>query len=178
MDDQEQTLLLSALLYEQGHPRRTQHILKVYTLARLLGEGENLAQDERRILNAAAILHDIPIRYCKLHCGGDAGQENQRRAAPKLVEQFLTQAGYRAEDTPQVLELVLRHHDYSAPHGGLLGLLIEADLIVNSYETDPSEKQLDVWENLFESEAGKALFSAYRQEAGRRRESRESTPGG
>ena len=111
MVDREQTLLLHALLYEQGHPRRTQHILKVYTLARMLGAEEALTAEEQSILNAAAILHDIPIRYCKLHCQGDAGQENQRRAAPKLVEEFLTRAGYLPEITPQVLELVLRHHD-------------------------------------------------------------------
>lgn len=169
MEDQEHALLLHALLYEQGHPRRTQHILKVYTLARLLGEGEKLTKKQREILNAAAILHDIPIRYCKIYCQGDAGQENQRRAAPKLVEEFLTQAGYPSEDTPKVLELVLRHHDYTRPHGGLLGLLIEADLIVNSYETDPGPKQLETWERLFQSQAGRALFSAYRQEAEMRR---------
>lgn len=162
MHDKEQTLLLQALLYEQGHPRRTQHILKVYALARLLGEEDGLTAEAQSILNAAAILHDIPIRYCKLHCQGDAGQENQRRAAPKLVEEFLTQAGYRPEDTPPVLELVLRHHDYSAPHGGLLGLLIEADLIVNSYETDPPLGQLDAWEPLFQSQTGRKLFAACR----------------
>lgn len=162
MYENEQTLLFQALLYEQGHPRRTQHILKVYALAALLGEREKLGEEGRRILNAAAILHDIPIRYCKLHCQGDAGQENQRRAAPKLVEEFLTQAGYPPEDVPPVLELVLRHHDYSAPHGGLLGLLIEADAIVNCYETDPAPRQLEIWEKLFQSPAGKELFAAYR----------------
>lgn len=162
MHDKEQTLLLQALLYEQGHPRRTQHILKVYALARLLGEEEGLTMEEQRVLNAAAILHDIPIRYCKLHCQGDAGQENQRRAAPKMVEAFLTQAGYPPEDIPPVLELVLRHHDYSAPHGGLLGLLIEADLIVNSYETHPTLGQLEAWEKLFQSQAGRQLFAACR----------------
>lgn len=169
MEDQEQTLLFHALLYEQGHPRRTQHILKVYALARLLGAREGIGEDERRILDAAAILHDIPIRYCKLHCGGDASQEKQRLAAPKLVEQFLLQAGYLHEDTPKVLELVLRHHDYTHPHGGLLGLLIEADLIVNSYEADPGPEQLEVWDRLFQSEAGKTLFSACKQEAAVRR---------
>lgn len=169
MKDPEQALLMNALLYEQGHLRRTQHILKVYALARLLGEGENLGEEERRILNGAAILHDIPIRYCKLHWGGDASQENQRKAAPKLVEEFLTEAGYLPEDTPKVLELVLRHHDYTRPHGGLLGLLIEADLIVNSYETDPVPEQMERWERLFQSQAGKALFAACKREAEERR---------
>ena len=33
MKKPETKLLLDALLYEEGHPRRTQHILKVYALA-------------------------------------------------------------------------------------------------------------------------------------------------
>lgn len=176
MDDQEQSLLLDALLYEQGHPRRTQHILKVYALARLLGEEEKMGKEERTVLNAAAILHDIPIRYCKIHCQGDAGQENQRKAAPRLVEEFLTRAGYPAQDVPQVVELVKRHHDYSGSQGGLLGLLIEADLIVNCYETDPAPEQMEVWKGLFRSEAGKALLDAYLQGAAVRTAGREKTP--
>lgn len=68
----ETELLYRALCYEEGHPRRTQHILKVYALARLLGAQENLSDEERQVLQAAAILHDIAIGYCKAHCGGDA----------------------------------------------------------------------------------------------------------
>ena len=36
----EAKLLYDALLYENGHLRRTQHILKVYGLAKMLGELE------------------------------------------------------------------------------------------------------------------------------------------
>ena len=36
MEDREAALLFSALCYEQGHARRTQHILKVYALAQML----------------------------------------------------------------------------------------------------------------------------------------------
>lgn len=161
--DQEQTLLLDALLYEDGHQRRTEHILKVYGLARLLGEAEGLETEKRMILQAAAILHDIPIKYCKEHCGGDACQENQRREAPRLVEAFLQQAGYPAQCTPRVLELVERHHDYSGSHGRLLGLLMEADLLVNCYEDPPSPECLEKLAPLFRTETGRRLLAAYRR---------------
>lgn len=55
----EAKLLYDALLYENGHLRRTQHILKVYGLAKMLGELENLPTHEQENLRAAAILHDI-----------------------------------------------------------------------------------------------------------------------
>lgn len=72
MQGNESTLLFRALCYEQGHERRTQHILKVYALAKLLGEAEGLDDEQRQLLQAAAILHDIPIRFCKEHYSGDA----------------------------------------------------------------------------------------------------------
>ena len=61
----EAKLLYDALLYEDGHLRRTQHILKVYGLAKILGELENLPTHEQENLRAAAILHDIAIKFCK-----------------------------------------------------------------------------------------------------------------
>ena len=104
MHDKEQTLLLQALLYEQGHPRRTQHILKVYALARLLGEEEGLPMEEQRVLNAAAILHAIPLRYCTPPCQGAAGQENPPPAAPTLVAALFPHARYPPHDIPPGLD--------------------------------------------------------------------------
>lgn len=135
----ENALLLHALIFEKGHPRRTQHILKVYALARLLGEQEGLDGPGRAILNAASILHDLAIGPCKKKYG-NACQENQRKEAPALVEHFLIKAGYPPEWFHRIIRLVLMHHCYGEIDCRELQLLIEADLIVNCYEAgeDPS----------------------------------------
>lgn len=159
MSHQESQLLYQALLYEQGHPRRTQHILKVYALVKLLGEQDGRSEEERTILQAAAILHDIAIRYCKEHHGGDARQELQQKEAPALVRQFLEQAQYPTSLYAPVLELVLHHHDYQAPRGPLLQLLMEADLIVNCYESVPDAAERARMQPLFRTTAGKELFA-------------------
>ena len=159
----ESGLLLKALCYEAGHPRRTQHILKVYALAKLLGEREGVSQEEQQTLRAAAILHDIPIRLCKIRYHGDACQENQQKEAPGLVASFLQEAGYPSDSIEKVLQLVLRHHDYTGPHSKLLQLLIEADLLVNCYENPPEEEKRKNLESLFVTETGKLLFQAYAQ---------------
>ena len=65
MIDHEARLMNQVLKYEAGHPRRTQHVLKVYALAKLLGEQEQLSVEDQQIQQAAAILHDIAIKYCK-----------------------------------------------------------------------------------------------------------------
>lgn len=49
MINNEAYLLYSALCYERGHCRRTQHILKVYALAKLLGEQERISTEEQQI---------------------------------------------------------------------------------------------------------------------------------
>lgn len=164
MEQREAALLQRALCYEEGHPRRTQHILKVYALVALLAEQEHLAGEQRRVLGAAAILHDIAIRFCKEHCAGDAGQANQRRYAPALVEQFLKKAGYPETDVPAVVELVQHHHDYDR-QDPLLQLLVEADLLVNCYESKPDAAARDSIEKFFRTRAGIELFRAYRKTA-------------
>ncbi len=162
----ESNLLKEALCYENGHRRRTQHILKVYALAKLLGEQAGLSEDDRGILQAAAILHDIAIRYCKEHYNGDACQANQRQEAPHLVRHFLCEADYPREWEQSVIELVQEHHIYEGPRSPLLQLLIEADLLVNCYESNPEEDALRKIEAVFQTNLGKMLFELYRQANG------------
>lgn len=163
----EAALLYRALCYEEGHPRRTQHILKVYALAKLLGEQERLPEEERQILQAGAILHDIAIRYCKEHGDGEAGPDRQRQAAPLLVSRFLEEAGYPPSCVPAVLELVACHHDYHRPRNRRLQLLMEADLIVNCYERRPEAEERARIEDIFETEGGRKLLALCLNEYGR-----------
>ena len=81
------------------------------------------SMDQETVL-AAAILHDISIRYCKETCG-DACQENQRREAVRMVPEFLQKAGYPPEAAERVLPLVLRHHCYEETIDPLLQKNIE-----------------------------------------------------
>ncbi len=168
MINEEARLLRSALRYEEGHARRTQHILKVYALAKLFGEEEKLSDEDRQILQAAAILHDIAIKYCKEHGSGDAGQERQREAAPRLVAQFLSEANYLPAYAPKILDLVLRHHDYDHDRSRLLQLLMEADLIVNCFENPPDEKQAERIRGLFQTGGGIELLSLCLKESRKR----------
>lgn len=154
----ESTLLCHVLCYENGHPRRTQHILKVTALADLLGAREGLPEPARAVLRAAAMLHDIAIRHCKEHGDGDAGQKRQQAVAPQLVERFLREAGYPPEILPEVLEPVLHHHDYGRPRDAVLQLLMEADLIVNCYECPPDREAAEVIRAHFRSETGLRLL--------------------
>ena len=112
----EAKLLYDALLYENGHLRRTQHILKVYGLAKMLGELENLPTHEQENLRAAAILHDIAIKFCKEKYD-DGCPANQRKEAPALARKFLTACGYAEEDLPRITKMIVLHHCYDKIDG-------------------------------------------------------------
>ena len=158
MIDHEARLMNQVLKYDAGHPRRTQHVLKVYALAKLLGEQEQLSVEDQQILQAAAILHDITIKYCKEYCDGDANQENQQREAPHLVHDFLSEADYLPSCISQITELVLHHHDYERPRSRLLQLLMEADLIVNCYESELRPEKAESIRQIFQTTTGKELL--------------------
>lgn len=159
MLNNEAQLLYRALCYEAGHSRRTQHILKVFALSKLLGETEKLSIEEQQILQAAAILHDIAIKYCKEHFDGDASQVRQKQEAPHLVSQFLEEANYLPSYIPKILQLVQQHHDYDQPRGKELQLLMEADLIVNCYESPPNLDKIHYIQSIFRSKAGKEFLT-------------------
>lgn len=159
MINNEAQLLYRALCYEAGHNRRTQHILKVFALSKLLGETEKLSVEEQQVLQAAAILHDIAIKYCKEHFNGDASQVRQKQEAPHLVSQFLAEANYLPSYVPKILQLVQQHHDYDQPRSKELQLLMEADLIVNCYESPPTPKKTQYIQSIFRTKAGKELLA-------------------
>lgn len=169
MINNETQLLYRVLCYEDGHCRRTQHILKVYALAKLFGEQEKISMEEQQILQAAAILHDIAIKYCKEHCYGDASQERQKQEAPHLVIQFLQESEYLPSYIPKILELVQQHHDYDKPRNKLLQLLMEADLIVNCYESPPDYEKSQWIKSIFQTTSGKRLLTLCLKEQDERR---------
>lgn len=164
MINDESTLLYNALKYEEGHERRTQHILKVYSLTKLIGEQENISNEDMIILNASAILHDICIKYCKEKYSGDASLENQKMEAPYIVEKFLKETNYTPSYIPKIIELVKKHHDYDDINSILLQILIEADLIINYFETENKEKTLKLIKNIFKTETGKNIFNSFKLE--------------
>ena len=152
----ENRLLTLALGYEQGHSRRSRHILSVLRLTQLIADGEGTQGEEQEALLAAAILHDIPIR-CK-ETYGDASQENQRREAVRMVPEFLQKAGYPSQAAQQVLPLVLGHHCYEETPGPLLQILMEADLLVNLLEGEPVSPIFA--KGFFKTETGRGLLEA------------------
>lgn len=126
-------LLKAVILFEEGHSKRTRHLLTVHSLADMLSSSANVSVEERQQILAAAILHDIGIKPCKEKYGS-APQELQRKEAVALVHLFLEEADYAPSYEAEVLRLVQHHHCYKEPMDLRLRILIEADVIANFLE--------------------------------------------
>ena len=57
-------LVLKMTEYEGGCVERVNHFLKVFAFAKTIAEGEDVDDETKEILEAAAITHDIGIRVC------------------------------------------------------------------------------------------------------------------
>lgn len=163
MTHNESILLMNALTYEEGHPRRTRHILSVYAMAQLIGTREGCTENERSVLLAASILHDIPIKRCK-QLYGDASQQNQQKEAPAMVHSMLKEAGYDSSCHDRILDLVLHHHCYEqASRDPLLQILVEADLLINLKEESLPEQNENTLRSIFRTATGQPLLTAFLQ---------------
>lgn len=158
----ETQLLLNALAFEQGHPRRTQHIMKVYTLARTIGEQERLAEKDLTILCASSILHDIAIKICKEKYN-DACLKNQQKEAESIVPEMLMACDYDSSYYERILFLVKMHHCYDSIDGIDYQILVEADLLINLFEEPDLERQVPNLDQIFKTKTGRSLFCIFKK---------------
>ena len=157
MLNNEPKLLKDVLLYENGHIRRTKHILMVHSLAKSIGSEEGLTLEQQQIVQSAAILHDIAIKKCKRKYN-DTSIEKQKLECIPIAKKFLKACNYVPSYTEKILDLIYHHHDYDTFKGIEHQVLIEADLIVNCLENKShKEKASDVAVH-FHTKTGKELL--------------------
>lgn len=151
-------LLMAAIEYDKGDARRIQHFIKVHSFARLIGEEEKLSDEMMKTLEAAAILHDIGIHEGERLYGRNDG-EIQQKLGPDIAKGILQSVGGYEDITERVMYLIAHHHTYTGIDGKDLQILIEADLIVNLYEDNASEKAVrNAYERIFVTESGKRIL--------------------
>jgi len=162
--ERENSLLLEMLCFEQGHGRRTEHVLKVRGLALLLADAAGMPREQQEILGAAAILHDIGIRLCKEKYG-DASQENQQKEAPAAAKAMLDATGYYPGQQERIQYLIRTHHCYDRVEGLDHQVLVEADLLVNGFESGWTKEEAARWKPVLQTAAGKRLFETFFEKA-------------
>lgn len=146
--------------YYRADPKRINHFMKVYAFAQLIGQLENLPDDTQRILEIAAIVHDIGIKASEEKYGSSCGRY-QEKEGPALTKNLLEKLGFSPEIINRVCYLVGHHHTYKNIDGLDYQILVEADFIVNIYEDNMNDNQIvSIKNNVFKTQSGIAVLNS------------------
>lgn len=142
------------LTYYSGDPAQIQHFVKVHSFAALIGRQERLDEKTQLILELAALVHDVGIKPALEQFGSSAGplQESLGLVAAK---ELLQEVGLPKEIVDRVSWLVSRHHTYTDVDGLDYRILLEADYLVNCFESNYSaEAAQAAIGKVFQTESG------------------------
>jgi hypothetical protein len=154
--------MIEDLIYEMicingKDTRRINHALKVYALADCIAGRERVPGNMRHTIAAAAILHDIAIRFCE-DAYGVCGGKLQEKEGPAIARPILERCGVDADTLDRVLYLIAHHHTYKDVDGLDYQIIIEADFLVNRDEGDFSHDAfVGFFRKYFKTQTGKEL---------------------
>lgn len=149
--------------YSNGNLHDIAHFMKVYGYAKTIGECEGLDSDTQKILEIAALVHDIAIPLCREKYGNTNGK-NQELEGPKLVFEFLEDSGLSDQEKNRIAYLVGHHHTLTGIAGMDYQILIEADYLVNADESAYSKVNIqNMLEKVFRTPTGCALLKSMYQ---------------
>ena len=128
--------------YSNGNRHDIDHFMKVYAYAKAIGECGGLAESAQRVLEVAAIVHDIACPLCRKKYG-NAGGKLQEKEGPALAVEFLRDSGLSKEQIDRIAYLVGHHHTLQNIDGLDYQILVEADYIVNADESQYSRENIE-----------------------------------
>lgn len=150
-------LIQEMIKFDNGDPKRIQHFIKVHSFARQIGILEKIDTETLFILETAAVVHDIGIKYCEEKYGMCNGKL-QEQEGPALASRMLESLGYDKKVIERVTFLVGHHHTYSDIQGIDYQILVEADFLVNLFEDNMSKEAVKTtYDKIFRTETGKNI---------------------
>ena len=102
-------ILKKMITFSNGNIHDIDHLIKVWTYAKTIGELEGLDPETQFVLEVAAITHDIACPLCREKYGNANGKYQEIEGAP-LVTEFLSDTGMTTEQISRVAYLVGHHH--------------------------------------------------------------------
>jgi uncharacterized protein len=148
------------IAYSEGNLHDINHFLKVFALARIIGEGENLTERDQLTLEITALVHDIACPLCRKKYGSTMGKY-QEAEGMMLADEFLKDEPMPEGMRERIVFLVGHHHTYTLVDGPDYQALLEADYLVNADESRYSQDNLhNAKEKIFKTATGTALLQA------------------
>lgn len=144
--------------FSNGNIHDIDHLIRVWTYAKTIGELEGLDSETMFILELAAITHDIACPLCRDKYGNTNGK-HQENEGIQMVKEFLYDTELTDAQINRVAFLVGHHHTFTGIEGADWQILVEADYIANASENGYSEQNIqNFMEKSAKTESGKRLI--------------------
>ena len=160
------TAIERMIAFYKGDLHDVSHFLKVWALAKTIGEQERLEEPVQLTLELAAVVHDIACPLCREKYG-DVHGHHQELESPPLVETFFEGLPVDPADLSRISWLVAHHHTDTGVDGLDYQILLEADFLVNAGESGYSRAMIEKFrQRVFRTKSGiRLLDSMYLGEA-------------
>ena len=153
-------ILEKMLASSQGNIHDIDHLIRVWTYAKTIGELEGLDAETQLILETAAIVHDIACPLCREKYGNTNGKRQEEEGAPMAAD-FLADSGLTKQQIERIAYLVGHHHTLHDIDGPDYQILIEADYIANASENGYSKNNIENFlQSVMKTKSGKRLTKA------------------
>ena len=145
--------------YYRGDTALIRHFIQVHDLASVIGTSEGLDEDTQFVLETAAILHDIGIKK-SVEKYGSYTWKTQEEEGPAEAEAMMREVGgCTGEQIERVKYLIAHHHTYNDIDGADYQILLEADFLVNLFESRNKEKYKALASKVFKTATGLSLLN-------------------
>lgn len=153
-------IMQKMIAFSDGNIHDIDHLIRVWSYARTIGELEHLAEETQYILEVTAIIHDIACPLCRAKYGNTNGKHQEEEGA-KLAKAFLSDTGMTEGQIERVAYLVGHHHTCTGIDGMDWQILIEADYIANATENSYSEQNVrNFIQEVMKTDSAKGLAHA------------------
>ena len=145
--------------FYHGNRHDIAHFLKVWALAKTIGELEGLDGHTQEVLELAAVVHDIACPVCREKYGNTAGA-HQEAESEGVLRPFLEEFNLPPETEERLIRVVSHHHTYTGVDGIDWQILLEADFLVNADESEYSTEQIrEFRDRVYRTESGIRLLN-------------------
>ncbi len=140
-------------------PFGIKHTLRVLKNAEDIMEGENISEEEKKLISTTAILHDIGAVEAQ-HKYGSIEGVYQEKEGHLVARKILEKEGYDLKDIERICYIIGNHHTPSKIDGLDFQIQWEADLLENLTVLDIQKDQQKIKkciEDNFKTSIGKKI---------------------
>lgn len=151
-------IIKSMIEYFGNDVKRINHAMKVHGFATSIGELEGISEEKMKILEVAAVLHDIGIKESERKYSSSAAKY-QELEGPAVAREILQEFNLSKDFLDRVSYLIGSHHTYGKIDDIDFQILVEADFIVNIFEDCIQKEQIKIIrQKYFKTDAGSNLL--------------------